>query len=86
MHSVMWTSKPPIVYWNSATLACLETIRALQADGVPVFFTMDAGPQVKAVCLPEAAAIVTGALKNTRGVIGTMQSSLGPGARPMASE
>ena len=86
MHSVMWTSKPPIVYWNAATLSCLETVRALQSDGLPVFFTIDAGPQVKAVCLPEATAVVAGALENTRGVIGTMQSSLGQGARPMEAE
>ena len=83
MHSVMWTSRPPIVYWNNATLSCMETIRALQSDGVPVFFTIDAGPQVKAVCLPEAAESVLSALQNTAGVINTMRSSLGPGARQM---
>jgi diphosphomevalonate decarboxylase len=83
MHSVMWSSRPPIVYWNSATLSSMETIRALQADGLPVFFTIDAGPQVKAVCLPEAADAVTVALRQTRGVLNTMRSSLGPGARKM---
>jgi len=83
MHSVMWTSRPPIVYWNNATLSCMETIRALQSDGVPVFFTIDAGPQVKAVCLPEAAESVLSALQNTAGVISTMRSRLGPGARQM---
>ncbi len=61
----------------------METIRALQSDGVPVFFTIDAGPQVKAVCLPEAAESVLSALQNTAGVINTMRSSLGPGARQM---
>ena len=83
MHSVMWSSKPPIVYWNNATLSCMETIRALQSEGVPVFFTIDAGPQVKAVCLPEAVAAVSDALQQTSGVINTMQSSLGPGARQL---
>lgn len=83
MHSVMWSSKPPIVYWNNATLSCMETIRALQSERVPVFFTIDAGPQVKAVCLPEAADVVSSALEQTSGVINTMRSSLGPGARLM---
>jgi diphosphomevalonate decarboxylase len=81
MHSVMWTSRPPIVYWNNATLSCMETIRALQLEGYPVFFTIDAGPQIKAVCLPEAADAVIGALAQTAGVIDTMRSSLGTGAR-----
>ena len=81
MHSVMWASRPPAIYWNSATLNCMQTVRELRADGVPVFFTIDAGPQVKAVCLPGAAADVRAALVKTRGVIGLEQSGLGPGAR-----
>lgn len=84
MHSVMWTSRPPIVYWNKATIACMETIRSLQSDGVPVFFTIDAGPQVKAVCLPEVSAVVRAALTQTSGVVDTMASGLGRGARLMA--
>jgi diphosphomevalonate decarboxylase len=81
MHSVMWASRPPVVYWNKATLACMETVRRLQADGIPVFFTIDAGPQVKAVCLPDSAGRVREALRETEGVIDTMESSLGGGAR-----
>ena len=81
MHSVMWASRPPVVYWNKATLACMEAVRQLQADGVPVFFTIDAGPQVKAVCLPEFAERVKKAMQETDGVIDTMESSLGGGAR-----
>lgn len=84
MHSVMWTSRPAVVYWTRATLACMETIRKLQGDGVPVFFTIDAGPQVKAVCLPEAAEAVNSALAETAGVLRTLPSGLGPGARVLA--
>lgn len=85
MHSVMWTSRPPIVYWNTATLDCLQTIRELQAAGVGVFFTIDAGPQVKAVCLPGDAATVRAALQDTPGVQRLMESRLGPGARLLDS-
>jgi len=81
MHSVMWTSRPPVVYWNDATLAALESIRALQANGVPVFFTIDAGPQVKAVCEPDAAERVRQTLAETPGVLRTLSSGLGAGAR-----
>ena len=81
MHSVMWCSSPPIVYWNQATVACMETVRSLQADGIAVFFTIDAGPQVKAVCLPEAVETVRAALAETPGVIRIMQSGLGAGSR-----
>lgn len=86
MHSVMWASRPPIVYWNQATLACMETVRNLQADGIPVFFTIDAGPQLKAVCLPDAAAAVTLALQETAGVGRVLRSGLGAGARLVGKE
>lgn len=81
MHSVMWSSRPSMVYWNSATLSCMQTIRQLRDDGHNVFFTIDAGPQVKAVCLPADEAIVTAALASTPGVEKIMTSGLGGGAR-----
>ena len=81
MHSVMWASRPPMVYWNAATMRCLQTVRQLQAQGIGVFFTIDAGPQVKAVCLPEAEATVAAALRATEGVGDVMISGLGAGAR-----
>ena len=80
MHSVMWASRPPMVYWNAATMRCLQTVRQLQGQGVGVFFTIDAGPQVKAVCLPEATASVEAALRATEGVRDVMISGLGEGA------
>ena len=62
-------------------MRCLQVVRRLQGEGVPVFFTIDAGPQVKAVCLPEAAERVEAALRETPGVIDIMTSGLGAGAR-----
>jgi diphosphomevalonate decarboxylase len=81
MHSVMWTSRPPVVYWNKATIACMEAIRQLQAEEQGVFFTIDAGPQVKAVCLPESVERVERELGRVPGVTRTIVSGLGNGAR-----
>ena len=81
MHSIMWTSRPPTVYWNSATMRCLHTVRKMQGRGLGVFFTMDAGPQVKAICLPEHAEDVREALVATAGVTDVMVSGLGDAAR-----
>ena len=80
MHSVMWTSRPPVVYWNAATIACLETVRELQRAGIGVFFTIDAGPQVKAVCLPKDATAVVDALSSVPGVEYVLSSGIGTGA------
>jgi diphosphomevalonate decarboxylase len=46
-----------------------------------VFFTVDAGPQIKAVCLPSSADAVAVALSKTPGVINVIRSILGDGAR-----
>lgn len=86
MHSVMWSSRPPIVYWNDTTLNCLATIRELQADSVDVFFTIDAGPQVKAICTEDSVDEVRSALSATDGVIDILESGLGEGARLVACD
>jgi diphosphomevalonate decarboxylase len=86
MHSVMWASRPPIVYWNSATLSCMEAIRRLQAESHAVFFTIDAGPQLKAICLPDETDLVRGTLDACAGVVRTMVSGIGAGARLLDSK
>ena len=81
MHAVMLATRPALIYWNAATLECVQCIRLLQADGTGVFFTIDAGPQVKAVCLPEHAPRVADALRSVRGVEDVLRSGVGAGAR-----
>jgi diphosphomevalonate decarboxylase len=85
MHAVMMTTRPPLLYWTPGTLACLHRIQALRRSGVPVFFTVDAGPQVKAVCLPTVAEAVAAELGAVPGVLQILRSPLGEGARLRAS-
>ena len=81
MHGVMQSSLPAMIYWRPATLSCIHAVRELRSNGTPVFFTIDAGPQVKAVCLPEAVDKVAGELAAIPGVIATHTVGLGEGAR-----
>ena len=81
MHAVMLATRPALIYWNAATLDCIQCIRTLQAEGTGVFFTIDAGPQVKAVCLPDDATDVAEALRDVAGVQDVLVSGLGEGAR-----
>ncbi len=81
MHALMLSTRPALVYWNAATLQCMQAVAALRETGTPVFFTIDAGPQVKAVCLPEAAATVADTLGGIPGVLRTITCGLGDGAR-----
>ena len=79
MHAAAMSTSPPLLYWNGATVDCLQRIRRLREDGLPVFFTIDAGPQVKAVCLPQAAAAVRSELAGMPGVQEVIATGLGPG-------
>jgi diphosphomevalonate decarboxylase len=80
MHAAAMGAVPPLLYWNGATVDCLHAVRRLRADGVPVFFTIDAGPQLKAVFLPGARARVEAALREVPGVLDVLASRLGSGA------
>lgn len=81
MHGVMQSSLPPMLYWRPASVACIHEVQALRSAGVPVFFTMDAGPQLKAVCLPEVVDQVAARLSALPGVLATHRVGLGGGAR-----
>jgi diphosphomevalonate decarboxylase len=81
MHGLMLSARPGLVYWNPATVGCINAVRALRAAGHAVFFTIDAGPQVKAVCEPDSAARVRAALAAVPGVAETLCVGLGADAR-----
>ncbi len=63
MHATMLAAHLPIRYWKPATLAALDAVEELRRDGVQAFYTMDAGPNVKVLCLAEHAERVAEALR-----------------------
>ncbi|GAC1628715.1 MAG: diphosphomevalonate decarboxylase [Nevskia sp.] len=81
MHALALAAKPGLLYWNAATMAAMHRVRELRAQGLPVFFTIDAGPQLKAVCLPSASAAVAAALREVPGVLNVVETGLGGDAR-----
>lgn len=81
MHALALASRPGLLYWNGATVEAMHRGRALRDSGVPVFFTVDAGPQLKAVCLPSALAVVAQALREVPGVLDVVECGLGGRAR-----
>ncbi|HWP64900.1 MAG TPA: diphosphomevalonate decarboxylase, partial [Candidatus Limnocylindria bacterium] len=80
MHAVGFGLEPPLVYWRSATLACIERVWALRRAGAAAYVTMDAGPQVKVLCDPESARAVEAALADVPGVERVVACKLGGGA------
>jgi diphosphomevalonate decarboxylase len=54
-------------------------VRELRRSGVPVFFTIVAGPQLKAVCAPGVSKDVENFLRDIPGVLDTLVTGLGSG-------
>ncbi len=85
MHACMLSSLPGLIYWNGATVEAMHCVRRLRDDGLPVFFTIDAGPQLKAICLPPAATQVADALEQLPGVQSIIRTGLGDAAKIVAT-
>jgi diphosphomevalonate decarboxylase len=51
MHASAMAADPPVLYWLPASLGVIQACAALRAKGVGAWETMDAGPQVKILCL-----------------------------------
>ncbi|MCL6270810.1 diphosphomevalonate decarboxylase [Sansalvadorimonas sp. 2012CJ34-2] len=47
MHATMLASWPPLLYWQPESVEVLQKVWQVRQDGVQVFATMDAGPNVK---------------------------------------
>ena len=77
MHATMITSEPPIIYWQPATVEIMHEVRALRSSGTPAFFTIDAGAQVKIVCLPSATDTIRQQLKAITGLKRVIVTRLG---------
>ena len=49
MFSTMFSTDEPIILWQPTSLEIIKTVEDLRRKGIPVFETMDAGPQVKLI-------------------------------------
>jgi diphosphomevalonate decarboxylase len=77
MHAVIMTSQPSLMYWLPATLSVIHAVRELRQAGVPVAFTIDAGPNVHCICEAHALKHVKQALWQIQGVCDVIQSGVG---------
>lgn len=86
MHSIMMTSHPPLYYWAPATLEIIHATARWRADGLPVYFTIDAGPNVHLICVAAYADQVEAAARASPGVTDVLRSGVGGPARLLTSE
>ena len=81
MHADALAADPPLLYWEPATVGCLQALRALRAEGVPAWGTIDAGPHLVALCPPDAAKQVETRLRAISGVRDVLVCAPAGGAR-----
>jgi diphosphomevalonate decarboxylase len=81
MHSVMMTSNPPLMYWQSATVGIFHAVREWRSKGLPVGYTVDAGANVHVICLGEYAREVVNRLRELAGVTDVLVAGVGGAAR-----
>ena len=81
MHSVMMTSSPALMYWQSATVEIFHQVREWRASGLPVGYTVDAGANVHVLCLGEYKAEVEKRLREIPGVSNVLVAGVGGAAK-----
>ncbi|HAH67793.1 MAG TPA: diphosphomevalonate decarboxylase [Gammaproteobacteria bacterium] len=77
MHEVMKTSIPSISYMTEVTYRCLSEIENLRSLGHKLFYTIDAGPQVKIICDPTSSEIIKNRIIETTDVIDIIHAGIG---------
>lgn len=68
MHSVMMTSSPPLFYWQPQSLTIMKSVREWRLEGLPVCYTLDAGPNVHVITTSEYAENINQKLSAIKGV------------------
>ncbi len=86
MHASMMTSLPPVLYLKGPTVDLMHDIAARRAQGEPVAYTMDAGPNVKVLTLASHVDETARFLRSTPGVEDVLICRPGPGATTLASK
>lgn len=83
MHATMMSTTPPIIYWTPETMEVIHAVRRWRDEGTPCYFTIDAGPQVKILCMESSREELEQRLKELEGVIKTITCKPGDGAKLM---
>lgn len=81
MHAVMMTSQPPLFYWSGPTMTIIQATQQWRQEGLPVYFTIDAGPNVHLICEAAHADTVLAKARQLPGVQEVLVSRPGGPAR-----
>ena len=81
MHAVMMTSMPGLFYWKPASITVMKAVRKWRKSGIPVCYTVDAGPNVHVICPREQAEGVERRVRELPDVQDVLVAGVGGPAR-----
>ncbi len=81
MHALAMSGRPGVVYWNGTSVEVMHAVQSLRQTGIPAYFTIDAGPQVKVLCLPEDENRIKVMLQEIPGVLRVLKTRPGDGVQ-----
>lgn len=80
MHSVMMTANPPTCYLDDKSSQFISWVKSIRREkGIPVYFTIDAGPNIHIIGEEEAQKLFHHELKKSFPDIPFIQDRVGPG-------
>ncbi|MBN1648831.1 MAG: diphosphomevalonate decarboxylase [Spirochaetales bacterium] len=79
MFATMFSARPPLIYWLPQSLEVIRLCAELRARGLPVWETMDAGPQVKILTDSAHAGDVRAAIGQLSGISALFEDKIGNG-------
>lgn len=85
MHHVMQTQNPPLMYWNETTTRIMDAVCGWRTEGLSVYFTIDAGPNVHCICEGKNEHLVAEALKGIAGIERVIVNSPSVGAHRVST-
>jgi diphosphomevalonate decarboxylase len=84
MFGAMLACDPPLIYWLPGSVAIIRECEAMRREGIGVWETMDAGAQVKMLCLAAEAPRIADRIRATGAASSVIESRVGgaPDVRP----
>ncbi|WP_165004378.1 MULTISPECIES: diphosphomevalonate decarboxylase [unclassified Enterococcus] len=79
MHGTTLAALPPFTYWSPDSLKAMQLVRKLRNEGIPCYFTMDAGPNVKVLVEKKNLPIVQDTLIDSFSKQQVVSAQAGPG-------
>lgn len=81
MHAVMMTAAPPLFYWTDKTVKLMLLVWKWRKEGLPVYFTIDAGPSLHLICEGEKVKNVISHIKKIKEIEQVIVNRPSRGAR-----